>query len=58
MELFTGLNTESNITVILVTHENDIAAYSKRIIKFLDGRIVIDEKTEHSPKALPSGERR
>ena len=44
MELFTGLNTESNITVILVTHENDIAAYSKRIIKFLDGRIVIDEK--------------
>jgi len=44
MELFTGLNTASNITVILVTHENDIAAYSKRIIKFLDGRIVIDEK--------------
>lgn len=44
MELFTGLNTESNITVILVTHENDIAAYSKRIIKFLDGRIVRDEQ--------------
>jgi putative ABC transport system ATP-binding protein len=44
MELFAGLNTESNITVILVTHENDIAAYSRRIIRFLDGRIVSDEK--------------
>jgi putative ABC transport system ATP-binding protein len=47
MELFTRLNQESNITVILVTHENDIAAYSKRIIRFLDGRIVSDEKTGH-----------
>jgi len=58
MELFAGLNTESNITVILVTHENDIAAYSKRIIKFLDGRIVSDEKKEHPPQALPSREGR
>jgi putative ABC transport system ATP-binding protein len=44
MELLTQLNRESNITVILVTHENDIAAYSKRIIRFLDGSIVSDEK--------------
>ncbi len=43
MELFVKLNTESHITVILVTHEPDIAAYSKRIIRFLDGRIVSDE---------------
>jgi putative ABC transport system ATP-binding protein len=43
MELFVKLNRESHITVILVTHEPDIAAYSKRIIKFLDGRIVSDE---------------
>lgn len=40
MELFTKLNRESNITVILVTHEPDIAAYSRRIIRFTDGRIV------------------
>jgi len=40
MRLLTKLNTGSNITVILVTHESDIAAYSRRIIKFLDGRIV------------------
>ena len=44
MELFVKLNTESEITIILVTHENDIAAYSRRTIKFLDGSIVSDEK--------------
>jgi putative ABC transport system ATP-binding protein len=43
MELFVSLNTDSDITVILVTHESDIAAYSKRIIRFLDGRIVSSE---------------
>jgi putative ABC transport system ATP-binding protein len=43
MDLFVKLNRESGITVILVTHEPDIAAYSKRIIRFLDGRIVSDE---------------
>lgn len=43
MELFTKLNAESNITIILVTHEADIAEYSKRIIKFRDGRVVNDE---------------
>lgn len=44
MELFVKLNTVSNITVILVTHEPNIAAYSRRTIKFLDGRIISDEK--------------
>ena len=44
MEIFVKLNTQSNITIILVTHENDIAAYSKRVIKFLDGRVVSDER--------------
>jgi putative ABC transport system ATP-binding protein len=43
MELFVRLNQEAHITVILVTHEPDIAAYSKRIIRFLDGHIVSDE---------------
>jgi len=45
MELLVKLNTESNITVTLVTHEPDIATYSRRQIKFLDGRIVSDEMT-------------
>jgi putative ABC transport system ATP-binding protein len=47
MEIFVKLNTQSNITIILVTHENDIAAYSKRVIKFLDGKVVSDEKTSN-----------
>lgn len=49
MELFVKLNNESHITVILVTHEPDIAAYSKRIIRFLDGRIVSDEPAIKRP---------
>lgn len=43
MELFVRLNKESDITIVLVTHENEIAAYSRRIIRFLDGRIIGDE---------------
>ena len=44
MELFVKLNGEANITVILVTHEPDIAAFSRRIIRFVDGHIVSDER--------------
>ena len=43
MELFQKLNRDSGITVILVTHEPDIAQFSKRTIRFLDGRLVSDE---------------
>jgi len=45
MELFRRLNMDSNITVIFVTHEANIAAYSRREIRFLDGCIVSDEIT-------------
>jgi putative ABC transport system ATP-binding protein len=48
MEVFVKLNRQSNITIILVTHENDIAAYSRRVIKFLDGRIMSDERMARS----------
>ncbi|MDA8078629.1 MAG: ABC transporter ATP-binding protein [Nitrospiraceae bacterium] len=43
MELFVKLNEESNITIILVTHEKDIAAFSRRRIFFRDGVVVSDE---------------
>ncbi|RCW24908.1 putative ABC transport system ATP-binding protein [Ciceribacter lividus] len=39
MELITGLNREHGITVIMVTHEEDIAAYAGRHLRFVDGRL-------------------
>ncbi|WP_346899685.1 ABC transporter ATP-binding protein [uncultured Roseibium sp.] len=42
MELLKVLNEEEGITVIMVTHEPDMAAYAHRIVRFLDGRIVTD----------------
>ncbi|EKE02470.1 MAG: hypothetical protein ACD_20C00382G0003 [uncultured bacterium] len=45
MELFAKLNKESNKTIILVTHEPEIAEYSQRIIRFKDGNLVNDEMT-------------
>lgn len=48
MELFVKLNRGSNITIILITHERDIAAYGRRIIKFLDGCIISDEPVRKS----------
>jgi putative ABC transport system ATP-binding protein len=43
MGLFQGLN-EKGITVILVTHEPDIAAYADRLIVFRDGKVIRDER--------------
>ncbi len=43
MELFVRLNEESHITIILVTHEKDIAEFSRRRIFFRDGVVVSDE---------------
>jgi len=45
MGLFSELNQE-DITIVLVTHEPDIAAHAKRQVRFLDGRIVSDQLTE------------
>jgi putative ABC transport system ATP-binding protein len=39
MELIVALNTERGITVLMVTHEPDMAAYARRIVHFVDGRI-------------------
>lgn len=45
MELFQRLNGESGITIILVTHEPDIATYSRRVVRFSDGKLISDEPT-------------
>jgi putative ABC transport system ATP-binding protein len=42
MDLLTSLNRDQGITVVMVTHEADIAAYARRVIGFLDGRIASD----------------
>jgi ABC-type lipoprotein export system ATPase subunit len=39
------LNDEQGITVVLVTHEADIALYSRRLIRIKDGRIAEDGPT-------------
>lgn len=44
MDLFVRLNEEKKITIVLVTHEPDISAYSKRVIHFLDGKLVSDSE--------------
>lgn len=45
MELFSELHREG-ATVVVVTHEEDIAAFTQRIIRFRDGQIISDEKNE------------
>ncbi|MCF6112764.1 ABC transporter ATP-binding protein [Mesorhizobium muleiense] len=42
MELLTRLNTELGLTIAMVTHEADVAAYAGRTIRFLDGHVASD----------------
>ncbi len=61
MEIFQRLNRERDMTVILVTHEEDIARHARRVIVLRDGRVRRDapvsatldarEELEHAPRA-------
>jgi macrolide transport system ATP-binding/permease protein len=54
METLVSLNRHSGLTIVLVTHESDIAAYADRIITMRDGQIISDQKVEkpaYSPTA-------
>jgi putative ABC transport system ATP-binding protein len=48
MELLTAFNRDRGITIVMVTHEPDMANYAKRTIRFLDGFIAVDGEEESS----------
>ena len=46
MKLLQKLNDEEGITVVLVTHEPDMAKYAKRIVHFMDGTVASDQENK------------
>lgn len=50
MDMFSRLNAERGITIVLVTHEADVAAFARRVVHLRDGRIVSD--TAQVPQAF------
>ncbi len=51
MELLWGLNVKHGITILMVTHEAEMAAYAKRIVRFVDG-VVASDTLNPSPAGL------
>ncbi|WP_324290753.1 MacB family efflux pump subunit [Ancylobacter sp. SL191] len=52
LALLTELNAEGH-TVILITHDPDVAAHARRVVRFQDGHIVSDERREPEPARTP-----
>jgi putative ABC transport system ATP-binding protein len=50
MELLAGLNRDLGITVLMVTHEAEMAAYARRVVHFLDGRVDRDTRNSTQPR--------
>jgi putative ABC transport system ATP-binding protein len=49
MELLVALNRDQGITILMVTHEPDMAAYARRTVHFVDGRVAEDQITGEAP---------
>lgn len=49
MQLLSALNRQRGVTILLVTHEPDVAAYARRVIQFRDGKIVADHTQRGRP---------
>ncbi len=56
MELLDGLNRERGITVLMVTHEPEMAAYARRIVRFVDGRVESDNYSDSVRAATPAAQ--
>jgi putative ABC transport system ATP-binding protein len=54
MGLLLALNRDHGITVLMVTHEPDMAAYARRMVHFLDGRLAKDEINPNPVTAAPA----
>jgi putative ABC transport system ATP-binding protein len=54
MELLVRLNREQGITVLMVTHEPDMAAYARRMVQFVDGRVARDVANANPTTSAPS----
>jgi putative ABC transport system ATP-binding protein len=52
MDIFQRLNMERGITVVLITHEMDIAEHGTRLVKFRDGKIQIDQQIQKRRMAV------
>ena len=53
MQTLSSLNREQGVTIIVVTHEPDIAAYADRVLTMRDGQIISDERKPGRDKASP-----
>ena len=51
MEIFQQLNEEHGLTIVLVTHEHDIAQFARRSIIFRDGKVKKDERLSNRQRA-------
>ncbi len=58
METLRSLNREQGVTIVLVTHESDIAAYAGRIVTMRDGKIVLDERVSKPAAAAAAAPQR